>query len=262
MKILTLVRQVPDAEGGLRLNEGNVDLTGAPLVMDTMDEYGVEQALRLREAAGAGEVEVIALAVGPAKNEEVLRSALALGADRAVHVKADVALDPVALSKVVAALAKSEGADLVLCGGRQSDWDSEALGGAVAERLGWPQITWTTELVVEGGTEPRTAKGRHDTERGSEAFAVRLPAVVTTQQGLCEPRFPTLPNIVKARKKELRSEALESFGVAPVVRTTGAELQPRQRLRRIVQVDGDPGASVAELAGVLRGEMGQAGGAQ
>ncbi len=258
MKILTLIRQVPDAEGGLRLNEGNVDLTGVSLVMDTMDEYGVEQALRLREAAGAGEVEVIALAVGPVKNEEVLRGALALGADRAVHVKADVALDPVALSKVVAALAKSEGADLVLCGGRQSDWDSEALGGAVAERLGWPQITWTTELVAEDGA----LRGRHDTERGSEAFAVSLPAVVTTQQGLCEPRFPTLPNIVKARKKELRSEALESFGVGAMVKTTGAELQPRQRLRRIVQVDGDPGASVAELAGVLRNEISQVGGAQ
>lgn len=258
MKILTLIRQVPDAEGGLRLSEGAVDLGGVALVMDTMDEYGVEQALRLREAAGAGEVEVIALAVGPVKNEEVLRSALALGADRAVHVKADVALDPVSLSKVVASLAKSEGADLVLCGGRQSDWDSEALGGAVAERMGWPQITWTTELTLQDGT----LQGRHDTERGSEAFMVSLPAVVTTQQGLCEPRFPTLPNIVKARKKELRSEALESFGVSAAVNTVGAELQPRQRLRRIVQVDGDPGASVAELAGVLRQEMSQAGGAQ
>ncbi len=254
MKILTLIRQVPDAEGGLRLSDGAVELAGVALVMDTMDEYGVEQALRLREAAPGGEVEVIALAVGPVKNEEVLRSALALGADRAVHVKADVALDPVALSKVVAALVKSEGADLVLCGGRQSDWDSEALGGAVAERLGWPQITWTTELAMQDGT----LRGRHDTERGSEAFEVSLPAAVTTQQGLCEPRFPTLPNIVKARKKELRSDTFESFGVAATVKTTGVELQPRQRLRKIVQVDGDPGASVAELASVLRAEMGGA----
>ena len=260
MKILTLVRQVPDAESGLRVGEGGVDLTGTTLVMDTMDEYGVEQALRLREAAEAGAVEVIALAVGPAKNEEMLRSALALGADGAVHVRADGVLDPVALSRVVAALAKSEGVDLVLCGGRQSDWDSEALGGAVAERLGWPQITWTTELVADGGAVAGSAlgiiKGRHDTERGSEAFQVSLPAVVTTQQGLCEPRFPTLPNIVKARKKELRSEALESFGVKAMVRPVRAELQPRQRLRKVISVDGGLG----ELVGALRGDVGQPGG--
>jgi electron transfer flavoprotein beta subunit len=252
MKIMCFVRQVPDAEGGLRVVDGAVDVSGAPLVMDTMDEYGVEQALRLREAAAGEGVEVIAVAIGPAKNEEVLRGAWALGADRAVQVRADLVLDPVALSKVAAELARREGADLVLCGGRQSDWDSEALGGAVAERLGWPQITWTTELVMESGT----LRGRHDTERGTEAFNVALPAVVTTQQGLNEPRFPTLPNIVKSRKKELRQEALESFGVAPMVRVMNVELQPRQRLRRIVQVDGDAAASVAELAGVLRGEKG------
>lgn len=254
MKILTLIRQVPDAESALRLANDNVDLTGAALVMDTMDEYGVEQALRLREAATAGDVEVIALAVGPAKNEEMLRSALALGADRAIHVKAETALDPVALSKVVAALAQREGAELILCGGRESDWDSEALGGAVAERLGWPQITWTTELAFDGGS----VHGRHDIDRGSEAFRVALPAVVTTQQGLNEPRFPTLPNIVKARKKELRTEAVESFGVQPLVRTIKAEIQPRQRLRRVVTVDGDVQSQAAEVAQVLKAEKGGA----
>ncbi len=252
MKILTLIRQVPDAEAGLRLTEDQVDLAATPLVMDTMDEYGVEQALRLREGASAGEVEVIAAAIGPAKNEEVLRGALALGADRAVHVRADVLLDSIAQSRVAAELVRRENAQLVLCGGRQSDWDSEALGAALAEQLGWPQITWTTELVL-GGTE---VHGRHDTETGSEAFRVALPAVVTTQQGLNEPRFPTLPNIVKSRKKELRSETLESFGVAPLVRTSKAELQSRQRLRRLVKVDGDASAATAEVAQVLRAEMG------
>jgi electron transfer flavoprotein beta subunit len=254
MKILSLIRQVPDAESALRLANESVDLAGAALVMDTMDEYGVEQALRLREAAEPGEVEVIALAVGPAKNEETLRSALALGADRAIHVKAERALDPVALSKVMAELAKREGAELILCGGRQSDWDSEALGAAVAERLGWPQITWTTQLESNGAE----LRGRHDIERGSEAFVVALPAVVTTQQGLNEPRFPTLPNIVKARKKELRSEALETFAVKPLVETVKVEIQPRQRLRRMVQVDGALGAEAAEMVQALKAEMGGA----
>lgn len=249
MKILTLVRQVPDAESSLRIADDSVDLSQTQLVMDTMDEYGVEQALRLREAGT--DIEVIALAVGPAKNQDVLRAALALGADRAIHVKAAVALDPIALSKVVAGVAKSEAVDLIFCGGRQSDWDSEALGAAVAERLGWPQLTWATQLVL-GGNE---ITGRHDIDDGTEAFTVALPAVATTQQGLNEPRFPTLPNIMKARKKELREDTLEQYGVTPMVRTVKVELQPRARLRNIINAENDPSAAAEQLAEVLRTEV-------
>lgn len=248
MKILTLVRQVPDAESGLRIAEDAVDLSTTQLVMDTMDEYGVEQALRLREAGN--DAEIIAVAVGPAKNEEVLRSALALGADRAIHVRADLALDPISLSKVVADIARAEGAELIFCGGRQSDWDSEALGAAVAERLGWPQLTWTTQLQLQGGR----LTGRHDIEDGTEAFSVALPSVVTTQQGLNEPRFPTLPNIMKARKKELRSETIEQYGVTPLVRTIKTELQPRARLRNMLPAE-DGAAAAAKLGEILRKEL-------
>ena len=250
MKILTLVRQVPDAESNLRILDDQLDLSATQLVLDTMDEYGVEQALRVREAVA--DVEVIAVAIGPAKNEEMLRGALALGADRAIHVKTSVALDPVSASAVVAAIAKAEGAELVFAGGRQSDWDSEALGAAVAERLGWPQLTWTTQLTLEG----TTLRGRHDTENGSESFSVALPAVITTQQGLNEPRFATLPNIMKARKKELRAETLESYGITPRVRVVKTEIQSRARLRDITLAGDDPRAAAARLAGVLRAEMG------
>lgn len=249
MKILTLVRQVPDAESGIRITDDAVELSTTQLVMDTMDEYGVEQALRLREASA--DIEVIALAAGPQKCEEVLRAALALGGDRAIHVKSTVALDPIALSKVVADIARAEAVDLIFCGGRQSDWDSEALGAAVAERLGWPQLTWTTELSRDGNQ----LSGRHDVDEGNEAFSVALPAVITTQQGLNEPRFPTLPNIMKARKKELRSDALEQYGVAPLVRTVKVELQPRARLRNIVLAESDPAGAAAKLAEVLRKEV-------
>ena len=246
MKILTLIRQVPDAEASLRVSAGAMDLTATQLVMDTMDEYGVEQGLRLREAGT--DVEVIAMAVGPAKNEEMLRSALALGADRAIHVKAEIALDPIALSKVIAMVAKTEDVNLIFCGGRQADWDSEAIGGAVAERLGWPQLTWTTQLSLENDT----LRGRHDTEDGSEAFSVTLPAVVTTQQGLNEPRFATLPNIMKARKKELRSDTLETYAVAPMMHITKTELQSRARLREIELTGNDPAPAAARVAEVLR----------
>src|SRR6204780_5717211 len=164
----------------------------------------------VRQVLDAG-AEVIALAVGPARTEEALRSALAMGADRAILVETDAPLDVIALSSVVAQVAKSEQIDLIFCGGQQADWDSHALGAATAERLEWPQATWTSALDLQDGT----LTGKHDVDGGNESFAVALPAVVTTQQGLNEPRYPTLPNIMKSKKKEIRKETLETYGVAP-----------------------------------------------
>ena len=147
MRVLTLVRQVLDAEESVRIKgNGAVDLDGRKLVIDTMDEYGLEQALRIREAGS--DVEVVAVAIGPARCQDVLRTSLAMGADRAIHVETDVRLDVMAVSKVMAAIAKQEQAELILCGGQQADWDSHALGAAVAERLSWPQVTWTSGLAV------------------------------------------------------------------------------------------------------------------
>ena len=247
MKILTLVRQVPDAEARVKVAGAAVDLDGATLVMDGMDEYGVEQALRLREAGAAAEV--IAVAIGPRRSEDALRTALAMGADRAIHVETDERLDAVALSGVVAQIAGQEGAQLILVGGQEADWDSQALGAATAERLGWPQLTWTNELKVEG----ETISGRHDVDEGNESFSVALPAVVTTQQGLNEPRYPTLPNIMKAKKKELRKDTLATYGVTAGVQYLNAEIQSRARLNRMI--DGkDAQAAAQELVKLLRDE--------
>jgi electron transfer flavoprotein beta subunit len=248
VRILTLIRQVLDAEESVRVESGAVALGSSKLVMDTMDEYGVEEALRLRE--GGAEAEVVALAVGPARLQDALRTALAMGADRAIHVETDVILDAMALSKVVAAIATEENVDLVLSGGQQADWDSHALGAAVAERLGWPQATWTSALSLAG----TTLTGKHDVDEGSETFEVDLPAVVTTQQGLNEPRYPTLPGIMKAKKKEMRKDALERFGVTPSVTVKGAEIQVKARLGKILDGKKDPQAAAAELVGLLRNE--------
>ena len=247
MNILTLIRQVPDAEARVRVSNGAVDLDGTTLVIDGMDEYGVEQALQIRE--GGAQAEVIAVAVGPRRVEDALRTALAMGADRAVHVETDAPLDPIALSKVVAQLAQGEGADLIFAGGQQADWDSQALGAATAERLGWPQLTWTNGLTVAG----EQLSGKHDVDAGNETFEVSLPAVVTTQQGLNEPRYPTLPNIMKAKKKELRKDSLEQYGAQPLVKSVGAEIQARARLNKVI--DGkDPQAAAAQLLELLRTE--------
>lgn len=251
MRILTLIRQAPDAEESVRIKGGtgggSVDLESMKLVLDTMDEYGVEEALRLREAGA--DAEVIAIAVGPARTEDALRTALAMGADRAVLVETDAALDPIALSAVIAQVAKAETAELIFTGGQQADWDSQALGAAVAARLGWPQATWTSRLELEGAM----LRGRHDTDDGAETFELPLPAVVTTQQGLNDPRYPTLPNIMKSKRKEIRRHTLDEFGVTPKVKVLNAEVQVKQRLGKVI--DGkDAPAAAAELVRSLRDE--------
>lgn len=247
MRIMAVVRQVLDAEESVAVVDGAVALVGRKLVMDTMDEYGVEEALRLREAGT--EAEVIALAIGPLRSEEALRSALAMGADRAILVETEATLDVIAVSDVIAQIARSEQIDLVLCGGQQADWDSHGLGPATAARLDWPQATWTNALALEGGT----LTGKHDVDSGSESFSVPLPAVVTTQQGLNEPRYPTLPNIMKSKKKELRRVPLASFGVRAKLKLVGSEVQVKERRRKIL--DGkDAPAAARQLVDLLRND--------
>jgi electron transfer flavoprotein beta subunit len=248
MRILTTLRQVLDAEESVRMKDAAVDLSASKLVIDTMDEYGVEEALRLRDKGQADEV--VVLAVGSARMEETLRTALAMGADRAILVETDQPLDVMATSSVVAKVAQTEGVGLVFTGGQQSDWDSQALGAAVAERLGWPQVTWMKALTVVGDT----LTGMHDVDEGSEEVRVTLPAVVTTQQGLNEPRYPTLPNIMKARKKELRRETLSSFGVQPRLKVLGASVQMLERLHTVLDGKKDADEAAIKLVDLLRNQ--------
>jgi electron transfer flavoprotein beta subunit len=152
---------------------------------------------------------------------------------------------------VMAQIAKAEGAELIFCGGQQADWDSQALGAATAERLDWPQATWTSQLELKGST----LVGKHEADEGSESFEVALPAVVTTQQGLNEPRYPTLPGIMKSKKKEIRKETLESFGVVPKLKVNGVEIQVKERLKKIL--DGkDAAGAAAQLVKMLREDAG------
>jgi len=247
MRILTFIRQVLDAEESVHVSNSAVALENSKLVMDTMDEYGVEEALRLRESGI--DAEIVALSVGPARAQDALRTALAMGIDRAIHVESDVKLDAIALSKIVAEVVRQEQVSLILSGGQQADWDSHALGAATAERLNWPQVTWTSALELKGNT----LTGKHDVDEGSETFTVELPAVVTTQQGLNEPRYPTLPNIMKAKKKELRKEGLEQFNVTTDLKFMGAEIQVKSRLNKILDGKDVQGAA-AQLVDLLRNE--------
>jgi len=247
MRVLSLVRQVLDAEESVRIKDGAVDLEGRKLVLDTMDEYGLEQALRVRESNN--DVEVVAVAIGPSRCQDALRTALAMGADRAIHVETDEKLDVISVSKVMAGIARDEKADLIFCGGQQADWDSQALGAATAEGLQWPQVTWTNALEIKEGL----LIGKHDVDEGNEAFSLALPAVVTTQQGLNEPRYPTLPNIMKAKKKEMRKVPLEQFGVKARVKFQGEAVQVKERLNRMLDTK-DASAAASELVKLLRNE--------
>lgn len=247
MKAVTIIKQVPDAEARIRAAGGKVDLGGVTFVMDGMDEYGVEEAIRLRE--GGLELEILALALGPARSEEALRTALALGADRAVHIETDVWLDPVTQARVLAKVVQAEGAELVFVGGKQADWDSAALGPALAEVLGWPHSDWTTALSVSGGV----AHVKHDVDGGQEALTIPLPAVVTTQQGLNEPRYPTLPNIMKAKRKELVKRELAEFAPgAALTELVSQDIQTQGRRGHIVE--GDAVSAARELVRLLRDE--------
>jgi len=242
MKIVTVIRQVPDAEARVRVEDGEVALSGAAWVLDGMDEYGVEQALRMRD--DGVDAEIVAVALGPERTEEALRTALAMGADRARLLVSDEALDPLAVATRLADVVREEEADLVLVGGKQADWDSAALGPALAEALGWPLSDWTTAMTLEDGA----VRTEHDADVGTETLTVPLPAVVSTQQGLNEPRYPTLPNIMKAKRKETRIEPAEAPSAG--VRTVGRTLAQRDRLGRVL--DGDPVEAAREVARYLR----------
>ena len=243
MKIIAILKQVPDAEARLRVVDGRVDLAGATLIIDGMDEYGVEEALRLRE--GGHQAEIIALALGPRRCEEALRAALALGADRGVHIETDQELDPIAQAEALAQVIAEEQAELVLVGGKQADWDSSALGPAVAEALGWPHSDWTTRLELSESA----ASVIHDSDEGSEALTILLPAVITTQQGLNEPRYPTLPNIMKAKRKELKRLSLTAQAKTVILKQ---EMPSRARLNKLLP--GDPVEAARELARLLHEE--------
>ena len=237
MKIMCLIRQVPDAEARVKTANGAVDLQGSSMALDGMDEYGVEQALRMTEG-GAG---TVAVAVGPQRFEDAIRRTLAMGLERAIHVETDLALDVVTTSRLLKAIALEEQPDLIFVGGQHADTDSQAMGAALSEALGWNLVTWTTELTIQG----QTLKAVHDVDDGKETVELELPCVVTTQQGLNEPRYPTLPNIMKAKKKELLKKSLSDYGVqTSKVKIINQEIQQRARLQHMI--DGKDAVAAAE----------------
>jgi electron transfer flavoprotein beta subunit len=227
MKVLVPVKRVVDFNVKVRVKAdgSGVETANVKMSMNPFDEIAVEEALRLKEAGVA--TEVVAISCGPQTCQETLRTALALGADRAILVETGVELQPLAVAKLLKAIAQKENPGLVILGKQAIDDDCNQTGQMLAALLGWPQATFASKVKIADGK----AEVTREVDGGLETIAVKLPAVVTTDLRLNEPRYVTLPNIMKAKKKPLETVKPEDLGVdvAPRLKTLKVEEPPKRK---------------------------------
>ena len=208
MKVLVAVKRVIDynVKPRVKLDGSGVDLANVKMSMNPFDEIAVEEAIRLKEKGVA--TEIVAVSIGPAKAQETLRTALAMGADRAILVQTDEEVEPLAVAKILAKIAEEEQPQLVILGKQAIDDDNNATGQMLAALLGWPQGTFASKIDIgDNATVTREVDG------GLETVKLNLPAVVTTDLRLNEPRYASLPNIMKAKSKPLATKSPGDYGV-------------------------------------------------
>ncbi len=247
MKILVPVKRVVDFNVKIRVKAdgSGVELANVKMSMNPFDEIAIEEAVRLKEAGRAREVVVVS--IGPAQAQETVRTGLAMGADRGILVKTDAAVEPLGVAKLLKAVIVREAPDLVILGKQAIDDDMNATGQMLAALLRWPQGTFASRIVLDDGTVEVT----REVDGGLQTVAMKLPAVVTTDLRLNEPRYASLPNIMKAKKKPLDETTPQALGVdvAPrlvVLKTT--EPAVRQAGVKV--------ASVEELVSRLKNDVG------
>lgn len=253
MKMLVLVKQVPDTATQVKIGTDPraIDTTGITWIVSPYDEYAIEEALRVKEKRGQGEV--VAVTLGPERAKEALRSCLAMGADRAIHVN-DPTLegtDTLVAARALAAVIRLEQPQLVLAGRQAIDDDTGAVGAQVAELLGWPCLSWVMEETVsqDGG---KVRAGRQ-VEGGLEVFEFPLPCVLTAQKGMNEPRYPTLKGIMGAKKKEIKELKAADLGLGqlePQLEVVTLEALPPRPPGRVLT--GDAREMARELVRALR----------
>ena len=245
MKILVAVKRVVDYNVKIRVksDHSGVDLANVKMSMNPFDEIAVEEAVRLKEAGVAAEVVVVS--AGPTQCQETLRTALAIGADRAVLVETDAELQPLAVAKILKALSEKEQAQIIILGKQAIDDDSNQTGQMLASLMDIPQATFASKVVVADGKASVT----REVDGGLETIAITLPAVITTDLRLNEPRYVTLPNIMKAKKKTLEIVKPEELAVdiAPRLKTLKVEEPPKRSAGVMV-------ADVAALVDKLKNE--------
>jgi electron transfer flavoprotein beta subunit len=209
MKVLVPVKRVIDYNVKVRVkaDQTGVDLANVKMAMNPFCEIAVEEAVRQKEKGAA--TEVVAVSIGPAQAQETLRTALAMGADRAILIQTDQDLEPLAIAKVLAAIVAEEAPDVVIMGKQAIDGDNNATGQMLSALLGWPQAAFASELALSAGS----AKVTREIDGGLQTVEVALPAVIPADLRLNEPRYASLPNIMKAKKKPLDVKELSALGV-------------------------------------------------
>jgi electron transfer flavoprotein beta subunit len=247
MKVLVTVKRVVDYNVKIRVKPdgSGVELANVKMSMNPFDEISVEEALRLKEAGKVEEVVVVS--VGPAKAEETLRTALAMGADRAILVETDDQVEPLAVAKIIRQVAQAEQPGLIIVGKQAIDDDSNQTGQMLSALLGWAQGTFASKIEIADGK----AQVTREVDGGLQTIEIKLPAVVTTDLRLNEPRYASLPNIMKAKKKPLDKKSPADFGV---------DTSPRLKVLKTEEPSGRKAGikvkSVAELVDKLKNEAG------
>ncbi|MBR0554262.1 electron transfer flavoprotein subunit beta/FixA family protein [Ciceribacter sp. L1K23] len=247
MKVLVTVKRVVDYNVKIRVKPdgSGVELANVKMSMNPFDEISVEEALRLKEAGKAEEVVVVS--IGPAKAEETLRTALAMGADRAILVETEDAVEPLAVAKILKGVVEAEQPGLVITGKQAIDDDSNQTGQMLAALLGWGQATFASKLEIKDGSADVT----REVDGGLQTVNVKLPALVTTDLRLNEPRYASLPNIMKAKKKPLDKKSPADFGVDTAARLKVIKTEEPGGRKAGVKVK-----TVAELVDKLKTEAG------
>jgi electron transfer flavoprotein beta subunit len=255
LKIAVCVKQVPDTETRVRIADGGKGIVESDVnwIVSPYDEFAIEEALKIKEAKGGGEV--VLVSVGPDRVQSALRNGLAMGADSAVHLK-DAAfewLDPLGTARVLAAAVKALSPDLVLCGQQGVGGDHSQVPGLLAELLDLPQVTVAVKIELGEGT----AKVEREIEGAREVWETSLPAVISTQKGLNEPRYASLKGIMAAKKKtiEVKDAAavgLDAAALAPRAVVTALELPPARQA--VKMIEGDADTQVKELLRLLHEE--------
>ncbi|MEF3366880.1 electron transfer flavoprotein subunit beta/FixA family protein [Methylocystis sp. 9N] len=243
MKILVPVKRVVDYNVKIRVKPdgSGVDLANVKMSMNPFDEIAVEEALRIKEAGKA--TEVVVVSIGPAKADETLRTGLAMGADRGILVKTDETVEPLAVAKILAKIVAEEQPQLVVLGKQAIDDDSNQTGQMLAALLGWGQGTFASKVEISDGAVDVT----REIDGGLQTVSLKLPAVVTTDLRLNTPRYASLPNIIKAKKKEVAVKTPADYGVDISPRLEVLKTAEPAKRKAGVKV-----GSVAELVGKLK----------
>jgi electron transfer flavoprotein beta subunit len=245
MKVLVSIKRVVDYNVNIRVkaDKSGVETANVKMSMNPFDEIAVEEAVRLKEAGKA--TEIIAISMGPPQAQETIRTALAIGADRGILVESSEELQPLAVAKLLKATIEKEQPTLVLVGKQAIDDDSNQVGQMLAGLLGWPQATFASKLAIDDGESAVT----REVDGGLETLALQLPAIVSVDLRLNTPRYASLPNIMKAKKKPIAVIKAADFGLDIAPRLTTLKVEEPSKRQGGVKV-----ASVAELVDKLRNE--------